>query len=715
MRRKNKDLFSNSSDNSSKKIKNRSKNSKNNIYSSTQSSNSRSKNKNLKSNKTSKDITMLIGKVIVCFVLISIIGMSVVITGMTVYVMKATDTPSDISLEQEDLANTGITEVFGTKSDGTSVSLAKISTGQKSIWVNINDVPDNVKNAFVAIEDKNFYKHEGVDFRRTFLAFLNMFLHFWNTEQGASTITQQLIKNITNDRDTNGLDGIQRKTREIYRAMSLERSYSKDQILQAYLNVIPVGGKNGNYIGIQAASILYYNKSIKDVTLAEAASLAAITNAPSVYDPINNPEKNKKRRDLTLDCMYQQGYINSGEYEQAVNTPIQTHKGIVAGNSNGKDYQSYFVDAALNQVVNDYMKKENMSKDKWDEANEIVKAKGFSIYTTIDPDMQEKLEAAYENPSTFGWKTFPSKTKSAFVVYDLKGNMKACVGGTGKKPPGDRPIKNLATSETRSPGSTMKPLAAYAPAVDKKLIGYSTTMEDSPIRKVDNKDWPQNYDKTYSGNIPIYYAVQKSLNTIPTKLVEQMGVQSVCDFLTKKLGMTTIADKDHPAENGNTESSGIAMGSLTNGITLAELTNAYQIFGNGGTFNSPTTYTEVKDSNGNTILKNTTTSSQAISGNTYSIMNRLLRNVITSGTGAAANLDKMGIEVVGKTGTSNDNQNLTFVGLTHDYVAGVWLGNDDRSELKGAPSPSNVWKNVMSSLLQGKKQDKFVVDTSVVH
>ncbi len=653
---------------------------------------------------TAKNVLMLIGKLIICFTLICVIGLSIVITGMTVYVMKATDTDSSISLEKENIMDTGVTVVYGTNSSGSVVPLTRISSGTKRIWVDIGDVPAVMKNAIVAIEDKKFYQHDGVDFRRTFLAFLNMFLHFWSTDQGASTITQQLIKNLTNDRDTSGIGGMKRKTREIYRAMSLEKTYSKDQILQAYLNIIPVGGNNGDYEGIQAAAKLYYNKDIADVTLAEAASLAAITNAPVFYEPINNPEHNKSRRDETLKSMLELNMITKDEYDEAVNTHVEVHPGKIVGNTKDKDYQSYFVDAVLNQVVSDYMSEYNVSS--WNDANHRIKSAGFHIYTTIDIDLQEKLETLYENPSTFGWGSFKSKPESAFVVYDLNGNMKACVGGTGEKPPGDRSTYNYATA-VRSPGSTMKPIAAYAPAIEQNNITYSTIVEDTPIKKVDGNDWPKNYDKNYSGGVTVAHAVEKSLNTIPTKIVEKLGVQNVCDFLSNNLGISTLVDPSHP-QNGSFESSGIAMGSLTNGVKLTELTNAYQIFGNGGHFTESHTYTHVSNVAGENVLKVKSTPKQAISSDTAVVMNRMLRNVITNGTGKAASLDNMNIEVVGKTGTSNDNKNLTFVGLTHDYVAGIWIGNVNGEDLpNNTVSPAKVWKTVMSSLLKGKKQEEF--------
>lgn len=673
------------------------------IYSSSSERNKKhNKNRPQKEGVSLKSALKLVGKTIIILILIGVITMSLVITGLTVYVMKASETESSISLEKEDLMENGVTIVYGQDDSGSQVELAKLSNGAVRIWVDITDIPDNVKNAFVAIEDKRFYEHEGVDFKRTFLAFLNMFLHFWDSEQGGSTITQQLVKNITNDRDNSPA----RKIREIFRAMSLERTYSKDQILQAYLNIVPIGGANGNYEGVEAAAQLYFNKHIQNVTLAEAASIAAITNSPSYYEPIGHPENNKERRDLILWNMLDQGMITQTEYDQAINTPITTNPGKVVGNTNGKQYQSYFVDYVLNQISYDLMEQDpNLTKE---EADEQVKSCGYKIYTTIDIEMQNQLENLYASPSTFGWNTFTNMPQSAFVVYDMDGNLKAMVGSTGVKAPGDRSQLNRAVSQ-RSPGSSIKPLTAYAPAIENNLVTYSSIVSDTPFMENNpetGNPWPQNYDKKYHGDINLYYALQWSYNTIPVKLIDQLGVENSYNFATQKVGLNLDENDKNYAP--------LATGSLTNGITINELTNAYQIFGNGGVYNSSICYTLVTDAADRVILEPKQETHNAISSDTSSVMNRLLRNVITSGTGKVANLDQQGIEVIGKTGTTTDNKDYTFVGLTHDYVAGIWVGNDNGSEMTVSNNAAKAWRNVMADLLADTPQSNFELDASVV-
>ena len=650
---------------------------------------------------TKKRIFALAGKVFVSLMLIGVIVMSLVITGLTVYVMKGSQ-QTDIDISKEAVMSNNFTTFYGKDAQNNDVELCRISSGTVRVWTDIQDIPDNVKNAYVAIEDKRFYEHEGVDFKRTFLAFLNMFLHFYDSQQGGSTITQQMVKNITNDRSTSP----SRKVREISRAMSVERVYSKDQILQAYLNIVPIGGGNGDYEGVAAAAKLYFNKSIKDVTLAEAASIAAITKSPYYYEPIGHPDRNKKRRDSILANMYDQGMITQTEYQEAVATPVETKPGKVVGSSDGKDYQSYFVDAAMNEIISDLSQKQGIDTSQ---AEQELKTGGYRIYTTIDPEMQSRLEEKYMNPATFGYKSFEGSPESAFVVYDMYGRMKAVVGGTGTKPPGDRSVINRATSALRRPGSSIKPLSVYAPAIQDNLINFSSVVQDQPLETSSEtgKPWPQNYSGKYSGNVLLYYAVEQSLNTIPARLVKQMTPKKCYNFLTQKVGFTDLQDSD-------INISPLALGNFTQGVHLNELTNAYQIFGNGGKFTKSHTYYTVQNAAGNIILQSDESYTQAISSDTSSVMNRLLRNVVLEGTGARASLDKMGIEVVGKTGTTDDFKDYTFIGMTHDYIAGIWLGYDDPKSMGSTNNTTRIWNNIMTYLMKGHSQANFDIDSSVI-
>lgn len=682
------------------------------IFSSTKTD-KKSRKKPKKQRSPFKRVMIALGKAIVALFLVGVITGSIVVTALTVYVMKATETDSDISLEKDAVMTSGITTIYG-QQNGEWIALAKMSGGTKRIWCDITDVPPHVKNAFVAIEDKRFYEHEGVDFKRTFLAFANMILHFWDSNQGGSTITQQLVKNLTNDDKQTPT----RKVREIFRAMSLERTYSKDQILQAYLNVIQLGGGNGDYLGLATGARLYFNKDVSELTLAEGASLAAITKSPKRYNPIENPENNLQRRNLVLDNMLDQGMITEQEHAEAISTPVEVNRGKVTGTLDDKDYQSYFVDNVINEVIAGLSEKYG-----WDSAYAETKLKsgGYEIYTTIDVDLQNKLEEQFQDLSNFRANEQDDDLLAAMVIYDHEGEMKAVVGNRGEKPPGDRVVRNNATQAERQPGSAIKPLASYAMAIDQNMYDYSNIVsdEETSYKIAGQPDWtPKNYTRKYYGNVTIKYALQHSLNTIPAKIVNQLGPQTSYDFLTQKLGITTL----DPA--GDPNMSPMSVGALTKGVHLNELTNAYQIFTNGGHFVKSHSYTKVLNASGDEVLAPDTTSTQVISEESSSIMNRLLRQVVMNGgTGAKANLDSLGIELIAKTGTTDDNKDFMFIGATPYYISGLWVGYDNPKNMrdntvipkKYQPYDSGViWKNIMGDLYQGMEPKEFELTGEVV-
>ena len=655
-------------------------------------------------NINSHRILKLIGKIFVCFILLSIIMFSIVVTALTVYVMKATDTQSDINLEKQSIVGSEHTKIFGENEKGENVKLNVIDSGVKRIWVDIADVPQIVKDAVVVTEDHKFYQHDGVDFFRTFGAFSNMFLHFWSSNQGGSTITQQLLKNITGERDVHGIKGISRKINEIYKAMSLEKRYSKDQILQAYLNIIYVG--HGNYVGIATAAKLYFNKDLKDIKIEEAACLAAMIRNPGRYDMLKNKDKIFHRRNYVIDRLYELGKITKQEAEKAKKTPVIVHRGNI--NKDKQDeYQSYFVDSALNEVVSRYMKSKKI--EDWNVANEHVKKSGLKIYTTIDIDMQKRLESEYEKLN------YPKNIQSAFVIFDLNGNMKACVGGVGKKPVGDRSTINYATSHNSliGPGSTMKAFV-YGYEVDKNNLTYSSLFKDAPCKVVQGKPWPENIgDKHTDKMVTVYQAVKKSYNTVAVRALETFGKnepRDFCSFLKNKLNFWSIVEAKNRTKDGRADdNSAIAMGSLTQGVSLSVLTNAFQIFANGGTFRKGTTLKKVYAQSGEEILETDNKTTPVISKDSSAVVNRLLRGVIVDGgTGVGANLDSMSIEVVGKTGTSNDGKNLTFVGATPHYVAGIWIGSTNGKDIsKSGIRPASVWGNIMKNVLRNKDKGGF--------
>ncbi len=635
-------------------------------------------------------------KVFVCLFLLLVIVLSILATGLTLYVMMATDKQSTIKLDEDSVMDSGSTVVLGLDSNGKYVPISVVSPGPRRLYATIGTIPRYLTDAFVALEDKAFYKHKGVNFKRTFVAFFNMLFHFLRNNQGGSTITQQVVKNFTNDRASRGFDGVSRKFREIYRAFSLERTYTKDQIMEAYINKVPIGGIYGNFEGVKIAAKLYFNKDdMSKLTLAECASLASMIRNPVFYDPIKNPYNNKMRRDKTLRNMFHLGMISREEYEKAVKQPVKAVMGKIS-NKSISNRQSYFVDTVLNQAVSDYMQIKGIDDRK--KADSEIKKSGVKIYTTVDNTLQAKLEELFENPSNFGLKSFKNKPKAACVIYDHAGNMKACVGGLGEKPAGDRAVMSYATSAIIMPGSSFKPFI-YALAINGNMINYSSLVNDEPVKEVDGRSWPSNFDKKYHGNVTVEYAVANSLNTIPVELANKLGVERICDFLTDDLNFETIYPPSRPYDKKTFETEAMAIGSLTRGVKLSELTNAYQIFGNGGYFTNSTTYEKIANSVGEVLFEPKRSHSKVIDSSTSAIMNRLLRAVVVDGTGRPANLDSKGIEVVGKTGTSDDEKSLSFVGLTPKYVVGVWIGG------KGLMKPAELFKLVGEKVLVGSRSD----------
>ena len=642
----------------------------------------------------------LVTKIFICLILILIIIVSIAVTGLTVYLMKASDNQFTFKLDKVNLMNSNSTVVLGLDNEGKYVPLNEIAVDSKCVWVDLKEIPVHLQNALIAIEDREFFKHKGVNWKRTAAVSANFIFKFWNNNQGGSTLTQQLLKNLTNDKASHGLNGIKRKIREMYRALSLERQYSKEQIIQSYLNIAHVSGKYGNFKGVELAANFYFNKKVSELNLNECASIIALIRNPVFYDPFENPQNNKKRRDKILKNMLDLKMITKTEFETAVNMPVRPSRGKII-NRKITNYQSYFVDSVLNQAVADYMKLKKIND--WQRANNIIKSSGLKIYSTINVEMQNKLEKLFENPAKLGCKNFNNKPQAACVVYDLNGNMKACVGGLGKKNGGDRSSTNYATGAVLGPGSSIKPFI-YCLALSKDMLNYSTIFEDSPVKKIDNRDWPQNFDKKYHGDVTLQYALEQSLNTAPIKVAKKLGVESICNFLMKDLNFSTIYPPSKPYDKKTFESEAIAIGSLTRGVKLSELTNAFQIFGNGGYFSNATTYEKICNSAGEIIFEPKKDPKRVIDSGTSAVMNRLLRRVITHGTGKMANIDSMGIEVVGKTGTSNDEKSLMFVGITTEYIIGVWIGG------KGLMQSAELFKIVATTILNGKDKKNQTFD-----
>ena len=595
------------------------------------------------------------------------------------FYVKTCITPSlDIDLNDFTLNQSSI--IYYKDSNGDYQKLTTVKSSENRIWIDGDQIPQHMKDALVAIEDKRFYTHKGVDWFRTAHAALNMFTG--GSTFGGSTITQQLIKNLTQQDDIT----VQRKLLEIFQALDLEKNYDKDEILEYYLNAVYFG--EGCY-GVQTAAQTYFGKDAKDLSVAEAASIVGITNLPTYYDPFYSVENNKERQENVLREMYKQGYLKKAEYEEAKNEELDFVRGENSpGSSN---VYSYYEEVVLSDVIGDLAKAKGISRNA---ASQLVHNAGYEIYACIDKDIQAKVDAIYTDPEklpkTYG--STKSQLQSAIVIIDqATGEIKALRGGTG-----DKTINyglNRATGTTRPPGSSIKPIAVYGPAVEYGLISPSTLVLDKDEKHVQltHTSWyPKNSPPGYDGIITITTALQKSKNTVAAQIVDKLTPSASLEFLRSRLGVTSLIDSD-------ADYAAMALGEPHYGITVREMAQAYTALANDGVFTYSRTYTMVKDRTGKIILDNQPQTIQAFSQDTARTMTYMLNNAATYGTGHESRLSNM--PVAGKTGTTSANRDRWFCGYTPYYTCAVWTGYDtpERMSFSGNPA-TQIWQKVMSAV-----------------
>ena len=646
-----------------------------------------------------------VGKFILIFLIIIIIGGAVAGGAVLTAVMGMWGNTDGIDLDSLTMdSNSNI--VYLDPNTGEEKNLLTLSSDENRIWVDLDATPKNLQNAFIAIEDERFPIHNGVDIKRTLKATLTYFLDKLTgkggqASLGGSTITQQLIKNITGDDEQT----ISRKISEISKAIDLEKKLSKDQILELYLNCIFL---SQNCHGVQTAANLYFDKDVSQLNLAECASIASITQNPALYDPFINPDKNKEKQELVLAKMLSLGYITQEEYDEAVNYPLTFSKDTAATKKE-EIITSYYVD----QVVRDAISRLQEKGYSESLATKMVYSGGLKIYCAYDPEIQSIVEEYYYNTNNFP----DSSAQSSIVIIDPSdGRVVAMAGGIGEKEASF--TLNRAAQSPRQPGSTIKPLAVYAPALDNGTINTSTRVMDK--RKSYDGWVPRNYSYTYSNSeVGLDYALQQSLNTVPVEIMSDMGIQTSFDFMTQKLGFTTLVEAEEINGEIYTDLgyAQLALGGLTHGATNIEMTAAYCIFPNQGVYNKPYTFTEIKNESGETILtgRDSDTTWEAIKPETAAIMNRYLNSVVTSGTGRGAALSD-GTFTAGKTGTTSENFDRWFIGYSPYYVASVWYGYDTPASIEMSSNPCiPVWKNVMDKVHSTikKKNRSIDIDYSV--
>ncbi|MBO5047106.1 MAG: PBP1A family penicillin-binding protein [Clostridia bacterium] len=612
------------------------------------------------------------GRIVLAFFLVIVFCAVMLTSSFVIYATQGIDASLDLEMLTANQGRT--TKLYYYDGDGNAVELEneRLHGAENRIWIPLSEIPKDVQNAFIAIEDHRFYEHQGVDFRRTAGAVLG-FASGGGLSYGGSTITQQLIKNLTGDNKVT----VKRKLTEIMRALHLEKEVSKETILELYLNTVYLA--EGCY-GLETAAELYFGKTASELTLVEGATLAAIIQYPTRYDPIQNPTYNKERRNTILWRMHELGLLEDDVYEEAIHTETELHLGTVR---ESEKKLSWFTEVVIEDVIRDLSKAYHLSRTA---ASQMLYNGGLSVYTTMDAKMQEAVEAYYANVENIPKSKEGVRASSSTVLIDPKnGHLLAVAGDIGEKT-SDR-IFNLATQMLRSPGSVIKPVSVYAPALEKDLITWASVFDDVPVSFTKNGNmytaWPKNNPRIYSGLTTVNTALMKSTNTVAVRVLKKLGENNSYRFL-KSLGITTLVEYEKGG-NGKTFSdiaaAPLALGATTRGVSVREMTGAYTMLANGeGIHHDTVSYTKVYDKDGNLILSNETEGTRAISKDTADIMTRLLKNVVTYGTASDMTLSRS-LPVAGKTGTSNANTDRWFIGYTPDLLCGVWYGHKDARDI----------------------------------
>lgn len=553
--------------------------------------------------------------------------------------------------------------------------ITTLHSDQNRLPIDINKVPKHLQNAFIAAEDNRFYDHIGIDPIGIVRAIVANVTNR-GIAQGGSTITQQLAKNALLSQEQT----MKRKIQEAMLALSIEQKYSKDEILEMYMNEIYFG--QGAY-GIQTAAKTYFDKDVNDLTLAQCAMLAGLPKSPNYYSPFNNLQEGISRKNTVLDQMVKYGYISEAEAAEAkaADLELTANKQIAENPDNAS-----FIDYVSQEVAKKY-------------GDDALYKEGLKIYTTMDADKQHAAVQAMKNlPDNYNDKNGLTQPQGALVSIDPKtGHILAMVGGRGQD------SFNRASQAVRQPGSAFKPFV-YMTALQKGM-SPSTTMVD---KKVSYGTWtPKNTGNHYSGTMTLCDALANSVNTIAVQLADEVGASNIIAN-AKKMGITTLDDSKD-------KNLAIALGGLTNGVTPLEMASAYGTFANRGVHVKPTAIIKIEDRNGKTLydestMKDKSHSTQVMSEKVAYEMTYMLESVISYGTGGAASI---GMPAAGKTGTTDDNKDAWFVGYTPELVTAVWVGDDTGShslgEVYGGTIPAQIWHDYMIEAAADSRSHEFSV------
>lgn len=578
---------------------------------------------------------------------------------------------------------------------GEFIPVETISGKDNRLIAAYSEVPEYLKKAIVAIEDKRFWEHNGVDWKRTVSAFGNMFLQM-RGNFGGSTITQQLLKNITgNDAQT-----VERKFQEIFSALEFETRYTKEQILERYMNEIYLG--NG-CDGVKTAAATYFGKELDELTLLECACLSGITNNPYLYDPFTNPENNRRRTDIILGEMLDQEMISQDEYDRAMSQRLRFVSKTVVDEGKIRDW---YIDEVIDDVTQDIM--ELYGWESRTMATQMVYSGGLSIYIVQDLSIQEKMDSIWYDDSKWPTVRDEELPQSTMVIMDSQtGDILAMTGS--RTPKTSNLLFNMATDTYRQPGSSFKPLAVYGPAFELGLITPYTTMLDAPVGlNEDGGAWPRNSPERYEGRMTILDAVTNSKNAVSIRVLRDLSLETSRDFATNKFHLSKIIHQTNDAGNIDGESS-MAFGALTTGVSVKEMAAAYGVFPSGGIYSAPRTYSQVLDRNGDVLINNTPDRSVSLSAKAAFYMNQTLRSAVLSGTGGRANFNS-DMFIAGKTGTTSAQNDRWFCGYTPYYTAACWFGFEMPRPLRPTSSSENPALNLWTQVMRLVHEDLDSID-----
>jgi penicillin-binding protein 1A len=617
-----------------------------------------------------------------------------------IYVTRYLDVATDFNLDNLQLDLT--THIWANDPDnpGQYILLATLSGKENRVWVAYEDIPDTIINAVVAIEDERFWSHEGVDWKRTIGAFYNLFAPGGGSQFGGSTLTQQLIKNITQEKDST----VQRKIQEIFRALAFERNHpgraGKEYILELYLNTVYFGS---GCSGIVTAAEQYFGKSLDELTQAEAAALIGITNNPSVFNPYTNPKNNKRRQEVILFKMHELGMLSRHEYNLQKYQPLTFSRGDAS--AGGDALRSWYVDQIIRDATADLQRAYGWSATL---ARQNIFSGGYNIYACIDLNMQAAVDAIWADDSRWPDSPDAEPAEASIMVIDHRtGEIKAMIGGREKT---GNLMFDRSTMAKRQPGSAIKPLTVYAPAFDLGLLHPYMPIDDVPLKMEQNRGWPRNSPNRWEGRMSVLQAVAVSKNAVSAHVVDMVGADKAFEYGYDRFGMTSLIDRRGP--DTDIDIAPMSMGALTIGVTVREMTAAFGAIANGGVLNKTLTYSRITDQSGTVIYQNSPNPSMAIKEKTaFYLETTLIAATRSGGTGWRAQLDNM--PIAGKTGTTSRNIDRWFAGYTPYYTAVCWFGYDIGRDMSyynttGVGNPAlHMWRQVMEYAHEGLERKEF--------